>query len=164
MSNEKQAEHERSICRGCGRADCPAPAARAAYDAEKARLDREQHEECERIRDWSKALPLIPVRERSALDDAERDCVVAHAAAWERYLATATAGGVGGNPGGASMVTSASSRGTGRLSKQALAAIRARSDAPGTPAGMYADLIALLDHAEAVEALVAWAEQKKAGG
>ena len=33
----------------------------------------------------------MPLRERYALEDAERDCKAAHAAAWDRYLAERTA-------------------------------------------------------------------------
>ena len=80
-----------TICRGCGRADCPAPTARAAYDAAKAALEAAQDEDCRRRGSFADALPVMPLRERYALEDAERDCKAAHAAAWDRYLAERTA-------------------------------------------------------------------------
>lgn len=55
-----------TICPGCGRADCPLPAARAAYGADKA----------------------VPVG--NVLLAAESDCDIARRAAWERYLAERT--------------------------------------------------------------------------
>ena len=149
------------ICRGCGRNDCQAPAARAAYDVAKARLDKEQADKCNRIGDWSRALPLIPVQERYALEDAERDCKAAHAAAWDRYLAERTA-----SP------PAMPERLEARMSDEDTEAELGRYAAPGRPAlidhGAVAYHAIVFDDLDAAiaagRALVAWAEQQKASG